>query len=43
MQVNTGHEPAFKAGADLQRIHRFTLRAIVQIAQEVSTTSLRYE
>lgn len=43
MQVNTGHEPAFKAGADLQRIRRFTLRAIVQIAQEVSTTSLRYE
>ena len=43
MQVNTGHEPAFNSGADLQRIRRYTLRAVVQIAQEVSTTSLRYE
>lgn len=41
-QFSTGHEPAFKEGIDLVRIRRFTLRAIVQIAQQVNTTSLKY-
>jgi pimeloyl-ACP methyl ester carboxylesterase len=43
MQVNAGHEPAYREGVDVQRIRRFTLRAIVQIAQEVTNTGLRYE
>jgi pimeloyl-ACP methyl ester carboxylesterase len=42
-QFNAGHEPAFKEGPDLARIRRFTLRAIVQIAGEVTTTSLKYD
>jgi PGAP1-like protein len=41
-QFNTGHEPAFKEGPDVERIRRFTLRAIVQIAGEVTNTSLAY-
>ncbi|NMM25687.1 MAG: hypothetical protein HHJ12_00020 [Glaciimonas sp.] len=41
-QFNTEHAPAFKEGPDLERIRRFTLRAIVQIAGEVDTTSLKY-
>lgn len=40
LQVSVGHEPAFK---DSHLARRFTLRAIVQIAQEVSKTSLTYE
>ncbi len=45
LQVNVGHEPAYKisAGDDNLRACRFTLRAIVQIAQEVQATSLKYE
>lgn len=40
MQVSVGHEPAFK---NSEAAKRFTLRAIVQIAQGVSATSLRYD
>jgi hypothetical protein len=40
LQVRVGHEPAFK---DSPLARRFTLRAIVQIAQEVAKTSLAYE
>lgn len=45
MQVNVEHEPAYKAskGEDNQRACRFTLRAIIQIAQDVQKTSLRYD
>jgi hypothetical protein len=45
MQVSVGHEPAYKAseGADNLRACRFTLRAIVKIAQQVTQTSLKYE
>lgn len=45
LQVNVGHEPAYKHGdgADNLRACRFTLRAIVKIAQLVKTTALRYE
>lgn len=45
LQVNVGHEPAYKAseGADNLRACRFTLRAIVKIAWAVQFTSLRYE
>lgn len=45
LQVNVGHEPAFKHpdGDDNLRACRFTLRAIVKIAQDVSLTSLRYD
>jgi hypothetical protein len=45
LQLNVGHEPAYKAsaGADNVRACRFTLRAIVKIAQAVQTTSLKYE
>lgn len=39
LQVNVGHEPAFYK-SELARL--FTLRAIVQIAQEVKKTSLHY-
>lgn len=39
LQVNVGHEPAFK---DSELAKRFTLRAIVQIAQEIKKTSLHY-
>ena len=45
LRVNVEHEPAYRSaeGADNLRACRFTLRAIVEIAQAVSTTSLRYE
>ncbi len=45
LQVNVGHEPAFKYtdGADNLRACQFTLRAIVQIAQDVAQTSLKYD
>jgi len=45
MQVNVGHEPAYKAskGGDYLRACRFTLRAIVGIAQQVTSTSLKYD
>jgi pimeloyl-ACP methyl ester carboxylesterase len=45
MQVNVGHEPAFRhaQSADNLRACRFTLRAIVKIAQQVTSTSLKYE
>ncbi|WP_426176620.1 esterase/lipase family protein [Massilia sp. TWR1-2-2] len=40
MQVKVGHEPAFK---DSDAAKRFTLRAVVKIAQRVTETSLRYQ
>jgi hypothetical protein len=40
LKVSVGHEPAFK---DSLLARRFTLRAIVKIAQEVAKTSLTYE
>lgn len=40
LQVKVGHESAYK---DSELVRRFTLRAIVQIAQEVKKTSLHYE
>ncbi len=40
LQVNVGHEPAYK---DSPLARRFTLRAIVQIAQDVNKTALRYD
>ena len=45
LQVNVEHEPAYKAskGEDNLRACHFALRAIVQIAQDVQQTSLRYE
>jgi hypothetical protein len=45
LQVNVGHEPAYKGsnGADNMRACRFTLRAIIKIAQAVQTTRLKYE
>ena len=45
LQVNVGHELAYKhsESADHLRACRFTLRAIVKIAQEVTSTALRYE
>ncbi len=45
LRVNVGHEPAFKHedGADNLRACRFTLRAIVRLAQQVQSTALRYE
>ena len=45
LQVKIGHEPAYKPseGADNLRACRFTLRAIVKIAQAVQFTSLKYE
>lgn len=44
-EVRVGHEPAYKfaEGAEFARACRFTLRAIVKIAQEVRTTSLKYD
>jgi len=42
MQVNTGHEPAYREGADIERVREFTVRAIVKIAQHVTKTSLAY-
>ncbi len=46
LRVRVGHEPAFKAGdgADNLRACRFTLRAIVKIAQAVTqSATMRYE
>ncbi len=45
LKVNVGHEPAFNhtKGADNLRACRFTLRAIVKIAQEVQQTILKYD
>lgn len=45
LQVQVGHEPAYKLseGEENQRACRFTLRAIVRIAQGVQATSLRYD
>lgn len=40
LQVGVGHEPAYQ---DSELARRFTVRAIVQIAQEITKTSLRYE
>lgn len=44
-EVKVGHEPAYKfaEGAEYARACRFTLRAIVKIAQDVQTTSLKYD
>lgn len=44
-EVRVGHEPAYKfaEGAEYARACRFTLRAIVKIAQDVQNTSLKYE
>jgi hypothetical protein len=39
LQVKVGHEPAYR---DSVLARRFTLRAIVQIAQQVKATSLHY-
>jgi hypothetical protein len=43
--MRVGHEPAYKfaEGAEYARACRFTLRAIVKIAQDVQTTSLKYD
>ena len=45
LRVNVEHEPAYKHadGLDNERACRFTLRAIVKIAQRVKETALRYE
>lgn len=45
LQVNVEHEPAYRhgEGADNLRACRFTLRAIVKIAQAVQQSSLRYD
>lgn len=45
LRVNVEHEPAYKhaEGLDNERACRFTLRAIVKIAQRVKETVLRYE
>jgi len=45
LRVNVEHEPAYKhaEGLDNERACRFTLRAIVKIAQRVKETALRYE
>lgn len=45
LQVNVGHEPAYKyeEGPDNLRACRFTLRAIVKIAQDVRQSSLWYQ
>ncbi len=45
LQVNVEHEPAYRhgEGADNLRACRFTLRAIVKIAQAAQQTSLRYD
>lgn len=43
LQVNTGHEPAYYAGADIEKVRQFTVRAIVKIAQRVTATSLAYK
>jgi pimeloyl-ACP methyl ester carboxylesterase len=45
LQANVEHEPAFNVGKGPENLRacRFTLRAIVKIAQSVQQTSLRYE
>lgn len=45
LQASVGHEPAYKHedGPDFLRACRFTLRAIVKIAQDVQNTSLKYD
>lgn len=45
LEVRVEHEPAYnpEQGADNVRALRFTLRAIVKIAQAVQATSLHYE
>ena len=43
LKVTAAHEPAYREGVDVLRVRRFTLRAIVKVAQEVQATSLRYE
>ncbi len=45
LQVQVEHEPAYnpEKGADNLRACHFTVRAIVQIAQSIQETSLRYE
>ena len=43
LAVKTDHEPAFKAGPNLDLVRRFTVRAIIKIAQDVRHTSLAYE
>lgn len=45
LQASVEHEPAYKhgEGPEFLRACRFTLRAIVKIAQEVQTTSLKYD
>lgn len=40
LKVSVGHEPAYK---DSESVQRFTLRAIVKIAQLVKQTSLKYD
>lgn len=44
-EMRVGHEPAYKfaEGAEYARACRFTLRAIVKIAQDVQMTSLKYD
>ncbi len=44
-EMRVGHEPAYKFadGAEYARACRFTLRAIVKIAQEIKSTSLKYD
>lgn len=44
-EMRVGHEPAyqFQKGGEYERACRFTLRAIVKIAQEAQKTSLRYD
>lgn len=45
MQVNVAHEPAFNLtkGKENLRACRYTLRSIIQIAQAVQATSLKYD
>lgn len=45
LRVEVGHEPAYNPskGAESLRALQFTVRAIVQIAQGVQSTSLRYD
>lgn len=45
LQASVEHEPAYKhgEGPEYLRACRFTLRAIVKIAREVQTTSLKYD
>lgn len=44
-EVRVSHEPAYKfpKGDEYHRACRFTLRAIVKIAQEVQKTALKYD